>query len=214
MVVAPYIICILLCYLLGSIPTGFLVARAKGIDIRKEGSGNIGATNVIRTLGKQVGMAVLMADILKGWLAVSIVAELVYLVFRPPAVAETMVPNYQVLQIIAGVSAILGHNFTCWLRFKGGKGVATTGGVLIAWLPQTFLVVIGIWGVVFLITRYVSLGSIIAAIALPIATWQMNGRREMIIISAAVGALVIYQHRTNIKRLLSGTENRFERKKK
>ena len=92
--------------------------------------------------------------------------------------------------------------------------MATTGGVLVAWLPQTFLLVIAIWGVIFLVTRYVSLASIFAAIALPIATWQLNGRREMIVISAAVGALVIYQHRSNIKRLLSGTENRFERKKK
>lgn len=214
MFVTAYIVCILVCYLLGSIPTGFLAARSKGIDIRKAGSGNIGATNVIRTLGKRVGIGVLLGDILKGWLAVAVAAEAVYIAFSPPNVSELLRPNYEILRIVAGISAILGHNFTCWLGFKGGKGVATTGGVLIAWLPTTFLVVIGIWAVVFFVTRYVSLGSIVAAIALPLAAWQLNGRKEMIIISGMVGALVVYQHRSNIKRLLAGTENRFERKKK
>lgn len=214
MLVAAYIVCVLLCYLIGSIPIGFLVAKAKGIDIRKVGSGNIGATNVIRTLGKRVGMGVLFGDILKGWLAVAVVAEAVYLFFGPPTFDAEVRPSHDALQIIAGISAILGHNFTCWLGFKGGKGVATTGGVLIAWMPITFLVVIGIWAMVFFITRYVSLGSIVAAVALPIAAWQMNGRKEVIIISAVVGALVIFQHRSNIRRLLAGTENRFERKKR
>ncbi len=214
MSVIAYIVCVLLCYLLGSIPIGFLAAKAKGIDIRKVGSGNIGATNVIRTLGKRIGMGVLFGDVLKGWLAVAVVAEAVYLVFGSSDVRPEFKPHYDTLRIIAGISAILGHNFTCWLGFKGGKGVATTGGVLIAWLPLTFLAVIGIWAVVFFTTRYVSLGSIVAAVALPIAAWQLNGRREMIIISAVVGALVIVQHRSNIRRLLAGTENRFERKKR
>jgi glycerol-3-phosphate acyltransferase PlsY len=212
--VAAYIVCILLCYLIGSIPIGFLVAKGKGIDIRKVGSGNIGATNVIRTLGKRVGMGVLFGDILKGWLAVAVIAEAVYIFWGQPIIDLETRPNHTALQIMAGVAAILGHNFTCWLGFKGGKGVATTGGVLIAWMPITFLVVIGIWAVVFFITRYVSLGSIVAAMALPIAAWQLNGRKEMIIISGVVGALVIFQHRTNIRRLLTGTEIRFERKKK
>jgi len=211
--VTSYIVCILLCYLIGSIPIGFLVAKGKGIDIRKVGSGNIGATNVIRTLGKRVGMGVLFGDILKGWLAVAVIAEAIYVFFGQPIVDLEVRPNYAALQIMAGIAAILGHNFTCWLKFKGGKGVATTGGVLIAWMPVTFLGVIGVWAVVVFTTRYVSLGSIVAAIVLPFAAWQMNGRTDMIIISGVVGALVIYQHRSNIKRLLAGTENRFERKK-
>ncbi len=213
MLVTSYIVCILLCYLIGSIPIGFLVAKGKGIDIRKVGSGNIGATNVIRTLGKRVGMGVLFGDILKGWLAVAVIAEAIYVFFGQPIVDLEVRPNYAALQIMAGIAAILGHNFTCWLKFKGGKGVATTGGVLIAWMPVTFLGVIGVWAVVVFTTRYVSLGSIVAAIVLPFAAWQMNGRTDMIIISGVVGALVIYQHRSNIKRLLAGTENRFERKK-
>jgi len=212
--VTAYIVCVLFCYLIGSIPIGFLAAKARGVDIRKVGSGNIGATNVIRTLGKRIGMGVLLGDVLKGWLAVAVVAEAVYLVFSPPNVDMALQPNYGTLRIIAGISAILGHNFTCWLGFKGGKGVATTGGVLIAWLPVTFLVIIAVWVALVFITRYVSLASVIAAAVLPIATWQLNGHKEMIVISGVVGALVIFQHRSNIQRLLAGTENRFERRKK
>src|SRR5436305_1069529 len=125
-------------YLLGSIPTGYLVARSRGIDIRSVGSGNIGATNVFRVLGKPAGITVLLVDALKGFVACRFVA------FGPTAPSEAH-------QMVAGLFAILGHNYTCWLRFKGGKGVATTAGVLLALAPlpfavalTTFLVVLGL----------------------------------------------------------------------
>jgi glycerol-3-phosphate acyltransferase PlsY len=159
-VLLAYSLVVVLSYLLGSIPTGYLAGRMRGIDIRKEGSGNIGATNVFRILGKRAGTGVLLGDALKGWLAVAVVAELVALGFGPPTLPPDVAPTRHGLQLAAGVAAILGHNYTCWLRFKGGKGIATTGGVLIAWLPMPFLVVLGVWIVVFCISRYVSMASI------------------------------------------------------
>jgi len=208
-----YSLVVVLSYLLGSIPSGVLAGRMAGVDIRKEGSGNIGATNVFRILGKKAGTAVLFCDALKGWLAVSVIAELVALGFGPPTLSLEAAPGRQGLQLAAGVAAIVGHNFTCWLRFKGGKGVATSGGVLIAWLPLPFLVVLSVWILVFAISRYVSLASVVTAIALPFATWQLNGQPPLVIITSLLSAMAIYKHRSNIARLLNGTENRFGRKK-
>jgi acyl phosphate:glycerol-3-phosphate acyltransferase len=202
-VILAYSLVVLFSYLLGSIPSGFLAGKARGIDIRKEGSGNIGATNVFRILGKQA---------LKGWLAVAVVAQLAFVGFGPPTLPPEAAPGLHNLQIAAGIAAILGHNYTCWLRFKGGKGVATTAGVLIAWLPLPFLVVLATWLVVFALSRYVSLASIAAALALPFATWWLDGRTTMIVLASLVGALAIYKHRSNIQRLRNGTENRFGRK--
>lgn len=213
MVLLAYSLVVLISYLLGSIPSGFLAGKARGIDIRQTGSGNIGATNVFRILGKQAGTAVLLTDALKGWLAVSVVAELIALGLGPPLTTLETAPGRHGLQLAAGIAAILGHNYTCWLRFKGGKGIATTAGVLIAWLPLPFLVVLGVWIVVFALGRYVSLASIAAALALPFATWWLNGRASMIIVTTLLSALAIYKHRSNITRLLNGTESRFGRKK-
>lgn len=213
MVILAYSLVVLFSYLLGSIPSGFLAGQVRGIDIRKEGSGNIGATNVFRILGKQAGTCVLLADALKGWLAVTVVAQFTFLGFGPPTLPPEAAPSLHHLQLVAGIAAILGHNYTCWLRFKGGKGVATTAGVLIAWLPMPFLVVLTTWLVVFAISRYVSLASIAAALALPFATWWLDGRTTMIVITSLVGALAIYKHRSNLQRLRSGTESRFGRKK-
>src|SRR5208283_1492176 len=118
-------------YLLGSIPTGFLVAKSRGIDIRTVGSGNIGATNVVRTLGKPAGAAVLLADALKGWLAVAVAAKIIGGWFtHGSGLAAT-----DGLSVCAGIAAILGHNYTCWLHFKGGKGIATSAGVILALVP-------------------------------------------------------------------------------
>jgi glycerol-3-phosphate acyltransferase PlsY len=212
-VLLAYSLVVILSYLLGSIPSGFLAGKSRGIDIRKEGSGNIGATNVFRILGKAAGTAVLLADGLKGWLAVTVVADLIALSFGPPLMTLETAPSRHGLQLAAGVASILGHNYTCWLRFRGGKGVATTAGVLIAWLPLPFLVVLGAWIVVFAISRYVSLASIGAALVLPPATWWLDGRTSMLVITSLLSALVIYKHRSNITRLLNGTENRFGKKK-
>jgi len=193
-------------YLLGSIPTGFLVARARGVDIRTVGSGNIGATNAFRVLGKGLGIFVLLMDALKGWVAVQIGAQLVNQLL-PGAPLDN-------LRITAGIAAILGHNFTCWLNFKGGKGIATSAGVLIALVPWALLIILSIFIILFVTTRYVSIGSIAAAFALPFATWFTTRNTGLTIVTGAMGALAILKHRKNIQRLLNGTENRIQFKKK
>jgi len=145
----------IMAYLLGSIPTGFLVAKVSGIDIRSVGSGNIGATNVMRALGRPAGIFVLVIDGLKGYAACEWLAGLL-LIWFSSADRET-------LKIIGGIFAILGHNYTCWLYFKGGKGIATSAGVLAALVPGALLIILSIWIVVFALTRYVSLASLAAS---------------------------------------------------
>jgi len=207
--VAGYILTAVAAYLLGSIPTGFLVAKARGVDIRTVGSGNIGATNVFRFLGKPAGIFVLFADALKGWLAVVGVTWIVIQAFH---LSQDQVTK-EWLQICAGVCAILGHNFTCWLHFKGGKGIATSAGVLTALVPLSLIIILGVWIVVFALSRYVSLASICAAFTLPFAAWLTHQSVTMIAITAALGFLAIYKHKANIKRLLNGTESRLALKK-
>lgn len=208
-----YLVTALIAYLLGSFPTGYLAGRARGIDIRQAGSGNIGATNVFRTLGRRAGIGVLLADALKGWLAIKLVPGFVQLLFSASTGVEPAAAMLPALEITAGVAVILGHNYTCWLRFRGGKGVATSGGVLIALLPNAFLVVLVIWLIVFAVSRYVSLASVFAAVALPLATWRINGRMDLILVTTLLAAMAVYKHRSNIKRLLNGTENRFGKRK-
>jgi acyl phosphate:glycerol-3-phosphate acyltransferase len=207
--VPGYILTALAAYLLGSIPTGFLVAKARGIDIRAVGSGNIGATNVFRFLGKPAGIFVLFADALKGWLAVVGVTWVVIQAFH---LSQDQVTK-EWLQICAGVCAILGHNFTCWLHFKGGKGIATSAGALTALVPLSLIIILGVWIVVFALSRYVSLASICAALTLPFAAWLTHQSVTMIAITTALGVLAIYKHKANIKRLLNGTESRLALKK-
>jgi acyl phosphate:glycerol-3-phosphate acyltransferase len=201
-----YIATALMAYLLGSIPTGFLVAKARGVDIRTVGSGNIGATNAFRVLGKGFGIFVLLMDALKGWVAVQI----------GTVVVAKLLPGVPIeyLRITAGIGAILGHNFTCWLHFKGGKGIATSAGVLIALVPLALVIVLSIFIILFVTTRYVSIGSIAAAFALPFATWFTTRDIGLTAVMAAIGALAILKHRKNIQRLLNGTENRIQFKKK
>lgn len=201
-----YIVTALLAYLLGSIPTGFLVARARGVDIRTVGSGNIGATNAFRVLGKGLGIFVLLMDALKGWIAVQIGAALV----------NQLLPGapLEYLRITAGIAAILGHNFTCWLHFKGGKGIATTAGVLLALAPWSLAIILSLFIILFVTTRYVSIGSIAAAFVLPFATWFTTKETGLTVVTGAMGALAILKHRKNIHRLLNGTENRIQFKKK
>jgi glycerol-3-phosphate acyltransferase PlsY len=194
-------------FLIGSIPTGFLVARARGVDIRTVGSGNIGATNAVRVLGKAWGIGVLLFDFAKGWLACRWVPVLVCGLLHlqhPPDQALG-------LALVAAVGAVLGHNFTPWLRFKGGKGIATSAGALVALVPGALLIGLVVWIILFAATRYVSLGSLGAAIALPVATWfTTHGDPALTILTTLLGLMAIVKHRTNIRRLLGGTENRIQ----
>jgi len=204
-----YVVTALLAYLLGSVPTGFLVAQAKGVDIRAVGSGNIGATNVLRTLGKPAGIFVLFVDALKGWLAVVLMTRLVLLAFGLGLEGARM----EVCQIVAALCAILGHNYTCWLHFKGGKGIATSAGVLLALVPWALVAIFVVWIVVFALTRYVSLGSLAASAALPFASWATHESLTKVIVTGVMAALAIYKYKGNIHRLLNGTEPRFGQKK-
>ncbi len=200
-------------YFTGSIPTGFLVAKSKGIDIRTVGSGNIGATNAFRVLGRSAGIFVLAVDALKGFVAVQLFPWLGARV----AVGdfESLGPSGEWLRLLAGLGAILGHNFPCWLKFKGGKGIATSAGVMLGLVPLGLLIALAVWLIVFWASRYVSLASVCAAFALPFAVWLTRPKANLLIaISAVVSALAIYKHRSNIRRLWQGTEHRFGSKNK
>jgi len=185
-------------YLIGSIPFGLLLSKAKGKDIRKLGSGNIGATNVLRCLGKPAGITCFALDVFKGFLPASFF----------PLLAET----YGSSGILFGAAAILGHNFPVFLKFKGGKGVATSAGVLVGVAPLAVVIGVLIWMLVFYASGYVSLGSIVAASAVIVAGWALNYGRVIAIALTLLGALTIYRHRANIRRLIDGTENKFEKK--
>jgi len=202
-----YIVVAVAAYLLGSIPFGFLVAKAKGIDIRAVGSGNIGATNAMRVLGKPAGIAVLLLDVLKGYAAVSWLCVAILKMFNVTS-ADT-----ETLRIIAGICVVLGHNYTCWLKFKGGKGIATTAGVYLALAPWALLVALGVFIVALLVSRIVSVASMSGAVALPVTVWIMTPQNIFLgIVTTALGALAIYKHKSNIQRLMAGTENRFGKK--
>lgn len=197
-------------YLLGSLPSGYLAGRIAGVDIRAEGSGNIGATNVLRVLGKTYGHAVFAADLLKGFAAVT----LTHLIVTRVAGAREYAIYFAT---IAAVMCIAGHAFPVWLRFKGGKGVATSGGAMFGLMPLAAAVVLIIWIATFELTRYVSVASVAAAVGLPIAVAVllrlgfMHGT-FLFYITLALAALVVWRHRSNFARLRSGTEQRFNRK--
>ncbi len=195
-------------YLLGSLPFGYVVARAHGVDIFKEGSGNPGATNVKRVLGekfgrkgKNAGNLVFVLDAVKGALAAS------WMLFTPLAYTEA-----RLLGLVGVIAAVLGHSFSIFTKFKGGKGVATAAGGLVVLIPTSCLIGAGVWLLTFLITRYVSLGSVLAAVAVPAASWLRGNPLPFSLVATALGAFVIFRHRGNIKRLLAGTEPRFAKK--
>lgn len=198
-------------YFIGSIPTGYLVARARGVDIRSVGSGNIGATNVFRVLGKPAGVFVLLADAAKGWIGARLLP--VWISAWLGMEASTGSSSLEWLMIAGGFAAVLGHNYTCWLRFKGGKGIATSAGVLLGWFPWAMWLALGVWLVTFAATRYVSVASIMAAVCLPFIVWQLKLSGRFIAIAAVMSALAIYKHKANIQRLRNGTEHQFGRKK-
>jgi len=210
--IAAYILVALIAYLIGSIPTGYLVAKAKGIDIRSVGSGNIGATNAMRVLGRPLGIFVLLADAIKGFAACAVISPTVYdlIVVR----SSTLHGEAKfIAAIIGGIAAVLGHNYTCWLNFKGGKGIATTAGVYFALAPLSVSIALGSWIVFFVVTRYVSVASLAAAVALPTAVWLTQGNLLLSIVTTLLGVMAILKHKANIQRLIAGTENRVNLKK-
>jgi len=197
-------------YLLGSIPFGYLAGRLVGIDIRQAGSGNVGATNVVRVLGKGYGYPVFALDVLKGFAAVKIA-----MLMAPGGPPEWNSP--EMFGILAAVSSVLGHLYPPWLKFRGGKGVATSAGALLALTPVATLIGAAIWIIVFWLTRYVSLASITAAIVLPIVILFVSSRDQnkgklLVYASACVAVVVIWRHRSNVSRLMRGAEPRFTRK--
>jgi glycerol-3-phosphate acyltransferase PlsY len=197
-------------YLLGSIPFGYLAGRIAGVDIRKTGSGNIGATNVLRVLGKGYGYPVFVLDFLKGLGAVKIAMAIATAV-RPASTSP------EVVGVLAAISAVIGHSFPIWLNFRGGKGVATSAGALFALMPLAMVIGAAIWISTFLLTRYVSVASITTVVALPfviaIITWlnQTDGK-ALFCSSLCIAAVVVWRHHSNLSRLVRGTEPRFTRK--
>jgi len=206
-------------YVVGATPFGFLIARLRGTDIRKHGSGNVGATNVGRVLGKKWGYLCFLLDVAKGLLPTLTVVLLTRGEGRPGLLT-------QAAWLATGAGAILGHVFSFWLRFRGGKGVATSLGVVVGIFPYftwAGLCALCVWIAVTLISRYVSLGSIVAALAfVPLLvgfTWGAYGLPPgevwpLIVFSAVMAALIVLRHRANIRRLLDGTENTIDARKK
>jgi glycerol-3-phosphate acyltransferase PlsY len=196
-------------YLLGSIPVGYLLVRLfRGQDIRSVGSGNIGATNVLRTGSKGLGAATFLLDVLKGCAAVWMGAALAGLL------PHSM--GYRNAEALAALCAVLGHMFPVWLRFKGGKGVATGFGVFLVAAPLAALSAITLFAIVLAITRYVSVASILGAASFPAFAWLLaRGDRPpfFIAVQCAVALLIIVKHHQNIRRLIAGAETRFGSKK-
>ena len=195
---STYLLAAFVGYLLGSFPTGLLIGRwLCNIDIRQYGSKNIGTTNMFRTLGPKAAGIVLVGDMGKGMLAVAFANWLA----GEPQIA---------LGLTGGLAAVLGHNYPIFLKFKGGRGVATAFGVLCLLQPKVVMIVFPVWLVLVLLTRYVSLGSVVAAFVAPIAAWWFDYELPLVIFTTAAAAFVIIRHKENIGRLLAGTESRIK----
>lgn len=191
-----YIIVIFLSYVIGSIPSGLILGKTLWhVDLRQHGSKNIGATNAWRTLGKLPGFIVFVSDLLKGMLGV-------YL--------GMMLVGSSTAMIIGGIMAIVGHSLSLFLKFKGGKGVATGLGVLIMLMPSVSAIVFLVWLIVVLISKYVSLGSIIAAVLVPVCAFIMGLSFDFVVFGIVAAVFVIYRHKSNIIRLMNGTENKIK----
>jgi len=239
-------LCPVLAFLFGSIPFGLLIAKAKGINIRDHGSGNIGATNVLRVVGKKYGITCLFLDALKGFIPVVIAVNLILIedksggllhidALEPFALTLPASQQFfgQLLHVLTALAAILGHNYSPWVGFRGGKGIATSAGVLLALMPAGVGLLAIVWFVVFAITRYVSVASIVAAAMLPLMVhygarfhhinndkamptlWEAGTwNKPLFFFSLLIAVLAIWKHRSNIHRLREGTEHRFTRKSK
>ncbi|GJQ32021.1 MAG: glycerol-3-phosphate acyltransferase [Ignavibacteriaceae bacterium] len=212
---------LLLSYLIGSIPFGIIVAKRKGIDIKSHGSGNTGGTNVFRTLGPKYGLSVILLDALKGVIAVVFVSQLYYI---DPVALNNQTPfqDITIIRIMAGIFAIIGHIWSVFASFKGGKGVATALGMMLSITTVDMLVALGIFIIVVGIFKYVSLGSIMAAITVPLTLFirqnifhaEVQGYGTLLPFVLAVSILLVYMHRSNIQRLLKGNENKISFGKK
>ena len=197
-------------YLLGSIPFGYLLVRIfRGEDVRQTGSGNIGATNVARTGSKGLAIATLLLDALKGYVSVA------HVFFFARHHADQLVNSgptlVYILAALAGLCAIIGHMYPVWLRFKGGKGVATAVGAFLGIAPTAILFVLALFVAIVAVTRYVSLGSIVGAAVFPFAAWWLNPSTRSLAVLGLLSAsslLIILRHKDNIRRLLAGNENR------
>ena len=202
--ILPYLVFIPIAYLLGAIPFGFLISRTRGIDIRTVGSGNIGATNVLRSVGKPWGILTLILDALKGLIPAALF----------PVLAQKLpgIESPEIMSLTCGCAAIMGHNYPIYLKFKGGKGIATTAGALIGIAPLALLVGLVTFAVTFGISRMVALGSIMAALIIPVAAWFFYRSEGLLIpiVLTILGALAVWRHRANIGRIVNGTENRIE----
>ena len=182
-------------YLLGSIPTGLLLGKLHGIDVRQEGSGNIGATNLYRTVGRKVGILTLLGDCLKGFLPVLLAWKL--------GLPEPM-------QAWIGLAAFCGHVFSIFLLFKGGKGVATALGVYLALVPLAVLGALVLFVILVAVWRYISLGSVVAAAVMPVIIFFRPHTPQLLIATALISAIVIIKHHDNISRMVAGTESKFK----
>lgn len=199
----PLIVFIILSYLIGAIPFALLIARTRGVDIRAVGSGNVGATNVFRSVDKRLGVLTFACDVLKGFLPAILF----------PLWATAGIENAENAGLLYGCAAIAGHNWPIYLQFKGGKGVATSAGVLLGVAPLAVAIGLAVWIVFFAAFRYVSLASILAAAGVPIAAWILHGTTNRVLpaVMTVLGLLVIWRHRSNIERLLNGTEKQFRK---
>jgi len=199
-----WLVCAAASYLLGAIPFGYLIGRARGVDVRSAGSGNIGATNVFRVVGKPWGVLTFLADMLKGFAAVCFL----------PRWAEQHLAGGATdgLRLLCACCAVAGHNWPVFLRFRGGKGVATGAGALLGLAWPALLIGLAVWTAVFLVGRYVSLASLAAAGAIAACAWPLYARRGAALPAAltALALLVVWRHRANIARLRHGTEHRFQ----
>jgi len=215
------LIIVLLSYLVGSIPTSIIISKfVKGIDIRDHGSGNAGGSNVFRVLGWKYGILVIVLDALKGSLAVILIARLYLGNFPFPN--ATPFDDFTLVQIIAGISAVLGHIWTIFADFKGGKGIATALGFLVTIITIDMLLAVVIFAIVVAISRYISLGSLSAAVSIPLILVirenifgiDIIGYHTILPFTVAIAMLVVYTHRSNVLRLLKGSESRISLSKK
>ena len=205
--IVSHIVGIIISYLIGGIPFGYLIAVAKGIDIRTQGSGNIGATNVGRVLGKRYGLIIFFLDMLKGFAVVFLVPALVSSAVKLPTTTDSL------LVILCGFCAVLGHAFPVYLRFSGGKAVATSFGVFIWLAPVSIAIAFGVWLLTVIVTRYVSLGSMLGSLSLVgaivvVADSPFGDNIYLTALSVAVAILIIIRHISNIQRIIAGTEKR------
>jgi len=229
-------LCPVLAFLLGSIPFGLLIAKSKGIDISQHGTGNIGATNVLRIVGKKYGIGCLLLDALKGFVPVIIAVNVVpvegreilfHLSFLDGLAMNPAADQFtaQLVHVITALAAVLGHNYSPWIGFKGGKGIATSAGVLIGLMPAAVVILLLVFILILALTRYVALASIVAAVCLPIVThfgarfhkneagislWEAGTwNKPLFFFTVIIAILAVWKHRSNIRRLRDGTESKF-----